>query len=166
MGLDKSTDLESIFFNYIDELKFLFFPNQWSSVFLDYSKNEILALLFLYRYKTANMTEISEYINAPLNTTTGVVGRLEKKSMVDRVRSDEDRRIVQIVLTDKAKEFINSEKEIIEYYFRKLYDSLTDEEKNAAFSIFRKVADVLHRGMDDKDTADTVTKKVKKITIE
>ncbi|MDP4091301.1 MAG: MarR family transcriptional regulator, partial [Bacillota bacterium] len=121
MEVDKGTDLESIFFNYIDELKFLFFPNKWSSVFLDYSKNEILALIYLYRYKNANMTEISEYINAPLNTTTGVVGRLEKKAMVERIRSEEDRRIVQIHLTEKAKDFLSREIEVIEYYFKKIY---------------------------------------------
>ena len=72
--------IENIIFNYIDEFKVLFFPEQWSNIFLDFSKNEILALLFLYRKKNANMTEIAEYIMAPLNTATGVIARLEKNS--------------------------------------------------------------------------------------
>ena len=80
--------IEEIIFNYIDEFKVLFFPQQWSNIFLDFSKNEILALLFLYRKKDANMTEIAEYIMAPLNTTTGVIARLEKKLMVERIRSE------------------------------------------------------------------------------
>jgi len=71
--------IESIVFNYIDEFKVLFFPEQWSDIFLDFSKNEILALLFLYRRNNVNMTEIAEYIMAPLNTATGVISRLEKK---------------------------------------------------------------------------------------
>ena len=101
--------MESTVFNYIDEFKVLFFPEQWSDIFLDYSKNEILALLFLYRRKNANMTEIAEYIMAPLNTATGVIGRLEKKLMVERIRSAEDRRIVLITLTEAAHKVIEME---------------------------------------------------------
>jgi DNA-binding MarR family transcriptional regulator len=166
MELNKGVDLEGIIFSYIDDFKFLFFPDQWSSVFLDYSKNEILALLFLYRYKTANMTEISEYIKAPLNTTTGVVGRLEKKEMIERIRSSEDRRIVQIVLTDKAKQFINKEKEIIIHYFKKVHDMLTEDEKKAAISIFGKINEVLNQGIKESKPEGGEAKKVKRIIIE
>ena len=166
MKLDKGLDLESILFSYIDELKFLFFPDKWSGVFLDYSKNEILVLLFLYRFKTANMTEISEYINAPLNTTTGVINRLERKQMVERIRSNEDRRIVQISLTDKANEFIEKEKTLIIYYFTKIYDALTENEKSAAISIIKKVTDVLNEDVNKLKNDDLEVKKIKKITIE
>ena len=157
---------ESIIFDYIDQFKFLFFPDQWSSVFLDYSKNEILALLFLYRNKTANMTEIADYINAPLNTTTGVVGRLEKKKMVERRRGNEDRRVVNIVLTKTAEEFIDQQKEFFEQYFKELYKALTEEEKGAALSIFNKVVSVLKLGKDKKSDEGKADKKVKRITIE
>lgn len=166
MMQDGNVDIENIVFSYIDEFKFLFFPDQWNSAFLDYSKNEILALLFLYRYRTANMTEISEYINAPLNTTTGVIGRLEKKEMIERTRSSEDRRIVQIILTEKAKGFINKEKEIIEYYVKKIYSILTDEEKASAMNILRKVTKVLYDGLNKARDTEAVVKKVKKINIE
>lgn len=166
MTAKEGFDFESIIFDYIDEFKFLLFPDQWSSVFLDYSKNEMLALLFLYKNKTANMTEIAEYITAPLNTTTGVVGRLEKKMMVERRRGNEDRRIVNIVLTKTAEEFINQEKKFIEYYFKEVYKTLTAEEKKAAISIFNKVVSALKRGKNDLNTTDKGTKKVKRIMVE
>ncbi|MBU5437332.1 MarR family transcriptional regulator [Tissierella sp. MSJ-40] len=164
MRLDKNESLEEIFFTYLDQFKFLFFPDQWSEIFLDHSKNEILSLLFLYRYKVANMTEISEYINAPLNTTTGVIDRLEKKEMVERIRSSQDRRVVQISLTSKAKDVIAKEKEIIEYYFRKIYKSLTEDEKKVATSIFKKVIEVLYK--ENKIDNEKDIKKIKKIEIE
>lgn len=166
MTTNEQFGFESIIFDYIDELKFLFFPDQWSSAFLDYSKNEILALLFLYRNKSGNMTEISAYINAPLNTTTGVVGRLEKKLMVVRRRGDEDRRIVNIVLTKKAEELINEEKKTIEYYFREVLNALTEEEKKAAMGIFRKVFSALKLGKNRLKEDGKTIKKVKRITIE
>lgn len=159
-------NFESIIFDYFDEIKFLFFPDQWSSAFLDYSKNELLVLLFIYRNKSANMTEISNYINAPLNTTTGVVGRLEKKLMVERKRDDGDRRVVNIVLTRKANEFIDEEKKIIEYYFREVYKALTDEERVAAMSIFNKIISILKQGESRTEEENKSVKKVKRIIIE
>lgn len=165
MRNDKGIDLEGIIFSCIDEFKFLIFPDKWNSAFMDYSKNEIMVLIFLYRSKTANMTEISKYINAPLNTTTGVVNRLEKKNMIERIRSKQDRRIVEIILTSKGSEFIDKEKDIILGFTKKIYEKLTEDEKSAAVSIFSKVRSVLMEDMHSKD-AKTSEKKIKKITIE
>jgi DNA-binding MarR family transcriptional regulator len=158
--------MESTVFNYIDEFKVLFFPEQWSDIFLDYSKNEILALLFLYRRKNANMTEIAEYIMAPLNTATGVIGRLEKKLMVERIRSAEDRRIVLITLTEAANKVIEMEKAMITKYFIEVYGRLTEEEISSALSIYNKVLGVF-RGIKNPIKEEEIpVKKLKRITIE
>lgn len=159
-------NIDALIYDYIDEFKFLLFPDQWSTVFLDYSKNEILVLLYLYRKKTANMTEISEYICAPLNTATGVVGRLEQKKMVERIRGNEDRRVVNIVLTPVAETFINEEKGLLSSYFRQIFNLLTEEEKAAGLSIVNKVVDVLKKGKEKPDKIQNMEKKVKRITIE
>lgn len=158
--------IESIIFNYIDEFKVLFFPEQWSDIFLDYSKNEILALLFLYRKKDANMTEIAEYIIAPLNTATGVIARLEKKLMVERIRSIEDRRIVLITLTDAAHKVIDKEKALITEYLIKIYGKLTEEEISSALSIYKKVLGVFREGKNLLKEEAIPVKKLKKIIIE
>lgn len=158
--------IESIVFNYIDEFKVLFFPEQWSDIFLDFSKNEILALLFLYRKKNANMTEIAQYIMAPLNTATGVVGRLEKKQMVERVRSALDRRIVLITLTETASIVVEKEKDIITKYFIKIYGTLTEEEISSALSIYRKILGVFKESKDQVKEDEIPLKKLKRIHIE
>jgi len=158
--------IENIIFNYIDEFKVLFFPEQWSDLFLDFSKNEILALLFLYRKKNANMTEISEYIIAPLNTTTGVISRLEKKLMVERIRSAEDRRIVLITLTEAANVVIEMEKAMITKYIIKIYGKLTEDEISSALSIYKKVIGVFKDGLNSVNEEEIPVKKIKKITIE
>jgi DNA-binding MarR family transcriptional regulator len=166
MSDKKDFGFETLIFDYIDQLKFLFFPDQWSNAFLDYSKNEILALLLLYRKKTVNMTEIAEYINAPLNTATGVVARLEKKLMVERLRDGEDRRIVNILLTEKAEAFIYEEKKLIGHYFTEVYEALTNEEKTAAISIVNKVISTLKQDKSKGSQEDKPVKKIKKIIIE
>ena len=158
--------IEHIIFNYIDEFKYLFFPEQWSDIFLDFSKNEILALLFLYRKKNANMTEIAEYIMAPLNTATGVIARLEKKLMVERIRSAEDRRIVLITLTGAANTVIDTEKAMITKYLIKIYGELTEDEISSALSIYKKVVGVFKDSKNSVKEEEIPIKKVKKIIIE
>ena len=158
--------IESIVFNYIDEFKVLFFPEQWSDIFLDFSKNEILALLLLYRKKDVNMTEIAEYIMAPLNTATGVIARLEKKHMVARIRSDQDRRIVLIILTDVARVVIEKEKAIIIKYIIKIYGKLTDDEISSALSIYKKVLGVFKESVNPVKEEEVPIKKLKRIIIE
>lgn len=163
--MDFTGNVENTIFSYIDEMKTLFSPDKYSDIFLEYTKNELLALLFLYRYNDANMTQIAEYINAPLNTATGVITRLEKKQMVERIRSTEDRRIVLIKLTNKAKEILEKEKNLMVNYGVKIFTLLTDEEKVAAISIYKKVVSVLK---EDKVSVDSPKneKKIKKIVIE
>ena len=158
--------IEQIIFNNIDEFKVLFFPQQWSNIFLDFSKNEILALLFLYRKKNANMTEIAEYIMAPLNTATGVIARLEKKLMVERIRSVEDRRIVLITLTEAANTVIEKEKAMITKYLIEIYGSLTPEEISSALSIYNKVLGVFKGSANQVKEEDIPVKKLRKIIIE
>ncbi|MBC8061803.1 MAG: MarR family transcriptional regulator [Clostridiaceae bacterium] len=158
--------IESTVFNYIDEFKVLFFPEQWSDIFLDFSKNEILALLFLYRKKNANMTEIAEYIMAPLNTATGVIGRLEKKLMVERIRSAEDRRIVLITLTEAASVVIEKEKAMIIKYLTKVYGILTEEEISSVLSIYKKVVGVFKESKNQVKEEESPVKNIRKISIE
>ncbi|MGV8984524.1 MarR family transcriptional regulator [Clostridium sp.] len=158
--------IEKIIYNHIDEFKVLFFPEQWSDIFLDFSKNEILALLFLYRKKNANMTEIAEYIMAPLNTATGVIARLEKKLMVERIRSAQDRRIVLITLTEVANIVIEKEKAIITKYLIDIYGTLTQEEISSALSIYKKVLRVFKECKNPVKEEELPVKKLRKIIIE
>ncbi|HEY8889552.1 MAG TPA: MarR family transcriptional regulator [Clostridium sp.] len=158
--------IEKIVFNYIDEFKVLFFPEQWSEIFLDFSKNEILALLFLYRKRNANMTEIAEYIMAPLNTATGVIGRLEKKMMVERIRSKIDRRIVLITLTQVGNVVIEKEKANIIKYITRIYEKLTEDEISAVLSIYNKVFEVFKEDTNPVKEEGLHVKKLKRIIIE
>jgi DNA-binding MarR family transcriptional regulator len=161
----ETNKIEEIIFDYIDKFKILFFPEQWSEIFLDFSKNEILALLLLYRNKKANMTEIAEYIIAPLNTATGVISRLEKKLMVERIRSVEDRRIVLITLTEAASSIIELKKAIITKYFIEIYGTLTEDEIVSALSIYNKVIGVFKERVNPVKEEIPV-RKIKKINIE
>ncbi len=159
----EANNLEKIMFNYIDQFKVLLSADTWNSILLNSTKNEVLLLLTLYRGKDINMSQIAEYLNAPLNTTTGIVSRMEKKDMVRRVRNESDKRVVTIVLTEKGLKQINDVISIFVEYGKKVLSSLTSEELTILSNVIGKVTEVLQ---DNSVANKTVAKKVRKIVIE
>lgn len=161
---DKS--LEELFFQLIDQCKFLFFPEQWNNTFLDYSKNETFTLFLVYRKGTVNMTEIADYIGVPLNTVTGIVGRLEKRGVILRERDLTDKRIVTVSMSSNGKETLKSQLNDLGHYFGLILSILTDEELNTATQIITKIFNALQDGSLLKNPEEQAVKKVKRIIIE
>ncbi len=51
-----------------------------------------------------SLSELSDRIRAQNSTVTGIVDRMEREGLAQRVRSTEDRRVVRIHLTEKGRE--------------------------------------------------------------
>ena len=49
MNKENNFDFETIVFKVVDEVKSLLSPEKWNSELLDCSKNEVLALFYIYR---------------------------------------------------------------------------------------------------------------------
>ena len=92
----KQLEMEQVLFDYMDQIKYLMSADLWGSEVLNCSKNELFVLFLLYRKESVNMTQIAEYLNVPLNTATGIVSRMEKRALLSRTRSLEDKRVVTI----------------------------------------------------------------------
>ena len=160
-----SLPIEDFIFEFIDKCKLLFFPEQWKSSFLDYSKNEIFALLFVYRKGSANMSEIADYLGIPLNTATGIISRLEKKGVIDRDRDPADKRIVTITISSEGMEFLASEIKAIGYYYNLIMESITKEEMLLLIKLIGKLLDIMSQDLSNKSDMND-NKKVRKIIIE
>ena len=158
--------IEEFMYEFIDKFKLLFYPGQWNNTFLDYSKNEIFALLFVYRKGRVTMSEIAEYIGVPLNTATGIIGRLEKRGVLNRQRDTIDKRVVTVNITPEGMEFLKNELNIISYYYNKLMDSISEEEKILLLKLIGNFLDVITQELPSKANADKQKMKARKITIE
>ena len=88
---------------FLGNIKKIFYPQDWIDLDLSFSKSELLTILYLDRYEGIIMSQIAEYINVSMSTATGIVERLVNKGYLQRERSESDRRIVVIQLTDKGK---------------------------------------------------------------
>lgn len=150
----------------IENVKKLFFPEEWISLDLKFSKSEIFTLLFLDKRHEVTMTELVEYINSPMSTATGIVDRLVRNGYVKRDRSETDRRIVILKLTEEGNRFIKNLKDIISQYLDMVLNDLTEEEKEFLAHIVIKIVNNLQRKLDNNIVEDKNMNAIKKINIE
>lgn len=162
MIFDKSS-LEETLFDWVDQVKIIISQDIWENILLNCTKNELFVLMHLYRKSDVNMTQIAEHLNAPLNTTTGIVGRMEKKDMVRRVRSDSDKRVVTIVLTEFGHKQIHDIISMFLEYGQKVMAHLNTEEIALLTSVVTKVVGLLQENPVDQPETE---KKIRKIVIE
>jgi len=156
-------DLENSIFNYIDRFKVLLSSETWENILLNSTKNEMFVLMILYRGSDVNMSQIADYLNAPLNTTTGIVSRMEKKKMLSRVRSTYDKRVVTIVLTDEGKKQITDIMALFLELGQRLFSSLDGDEMSVLLKVIDKILDIVEH---PKESKEKIQKKVRKIKIE
>ncbi|HEY2515158.1 MAG TPA: MarR family transcriptional regulator [Polyangiaceae bacterium] len=103
-----------------------------------------------------SLSDLSEKIRAQNSTVTGIIDRMEREGLVVRARSTEDRRVVNIRLTEKgariAKEIPVEPMEI----FRGALSSLTPAETRELFRILTKIArrvqTIVRRGVGEESS--------------
>ncbi len=156
-------DLENSMFDLIDQVRIVFSQEVWDNIFMNCSKNEMFVLMLLYRQADVNMTQIAEYLNAPLNTVTGIVSRMEKKEMVQRIRSQQDKRVVTIILTDFGQKQISDIINMFLKYAQMVIGSLNPNELTMMSNIVGKVIALISSNQVEIAVEE---KKLKKITIE
>ncbi|AEN88507.1 transcriptional regulator [Priestia megaterium WSH-002] len=67
--------------------------------------NEFLALHLLYKEGNHIVSEIAEHMHISNSSMTCISDRLMEREFVTRVRSQKDRRVVYLSITDKGKAF-------------------------------------------------------------
>ena len=70
---------------------------------VEMSPREVKAVLLLGGHGQMIMTDLAAALHAPLSTVTRIVDRLEDKRMVERARSEEDRRVVVVRKGEKGR---------------------------------------------------------------
>ena len=159
-------EYNELFDTLFDSFRKLLYPEEWIAIDLSVSKSEMLTLLQVDRNGEIIMSQIADYINIPMSTATGLVERLVKKGFLERTRSDSDRRIVAIRLTDKGKMLAGRMRDTVNSYIRLVFDELTEEERKILFGIFTKISGILSKRTEERDTAKTENTPLKKIEIE
>lgn len=101
---------------------------------------ELRVVEFLGSEGPRMMRELAEYLTVAVNSITSIVDSLEKKDFVRRQRSEEDRRVIRVELTEAGREIAGSLMEVNMRLFRTMLGALTEEEQDIFMVLFRKIA--------------------------
>jgi DNA-binding MarR family transcriptional regulator len=107
------------------------------------SKQELNIISIVGRRSGAIMREIAEDAQLAVSSVTPIIDKLVEKKLVKRERSDEDRRIVSVALSEKGAKIYQME---IESYMRlsaSMLAALNASEQDKFLGYFRKVASSL-----------------------
>jgi DNA-binding MarR family transcriptional regulator len=113
------------------------------NVFNTFSPQEFHVLMIVGQTGHCIMSDIADKVQLSLSSITGIVDKLEAKKIMRRNRSGEDRRIVEVVLTDEGREVYKTAMEGHLEFVRSLLNALNPHEQDVFLSLFRKIAEVL-----------------------
>lgn len=144
-----------------DALRKILYPEELIKMDLSLSKTEFMTLLQVERNGEIIMSQIADFINVPLSTATGVIERLVSKGFIERSRSESDRRIVVIRLTDDGKRLAEEIKGSLISYAGQVLNELTEEEKALLLKLVDKVVGIFSgRKTAEQDKKEIIVKKI------
>lgn len=157
MKLSES-EFEQQIYQYVDQIKDFLSHRMWENILLDCSKNEIFVLWLLYRKGEVNMSQVAEYINVPLNTATGIISRMEKRELVVRQRSEEDKRVVTIHMGEQGNlQMLSMIREILRIA-GKVLDAFQEEEVVLLFRMIQKVVQIMQEEKEQENSKPHIRK--------
>lgn len=95
----------------------------------DVTINDIHVIEAIGMEKQKNMTTVAKSLHVTTGTLTISINNLVKKKYVERVRSEEDRRVVLVSLTEKGKKAFLHHRKFHDKLVNEIVEQLSDEEK-------------------------------------
>ena len=105
----------------------------------------------LHKQGEMKITELSGKMGLSNSTVSGIIDRLEKQDIVERVRSQEDRRIVYVKLTEKYSKVHKGFDKIASEQFAIMIDSGSKEELDKVIEGLQTLKAILDRKFDKPD---------------
>lgn len=109
---------------------------------------QITAIKLLERFGDLSLSALSERMSAKNSTITGLVDRLEREGLVQRVRSTEDRRVTLIRLTGAGRGLAAEVPVTSMELFAGALHSLEPEERDQLGRLLRKMTDHVQRNVE------------------
>lgn len=88
------------------------------------------------------MRAVADHLGLAVNTMTTLADNLERKGLLKRVRSEADRRVIHVELTEAGRQASLSVLEIKARFHRELLAALTDEEQAILLVLLRKIGGI------------------------
>jgi DNA-binding MarR family transcriptional regulator len=85
------------------------------------------------------VSELSQEFFVSLSHITSVSDKLVKKNLIERKRSEMDRRVVQVDITEKGREIVEVLGVKKKEHFQRKFEHLSDEELAILLKLYKKI---------------------------
>lgn len=103
----------------------------------------------------ASHKEVAKFLNLNSSTVTGIIGRLEKKGLVSRLKATEDKRIILIHLTENGSKLLAESPELIHHQLMQKLSELPDTSLTHINNALEKLVGIM--GIDKTDASPILT---------
>jgi len=104
------------------------------------SFTQVEALKFIKKRKNPLMKEVSNHLSIAAPSLTPLIDELEKRELIKRDPSENDRRAILIMLTEKGEDFLKKILKIKTKKMHYIFNKLTKDEQIALISILEKLS--------------------------
>ena len=112
---------------------------------MDLTKTQILILFALSGGRSLNMSQLFSYLQSFKAQPKRSVSQLVKDEYVTRFRSDENRKMVYVKLTEKGNQLILQEKALVKEYLSKRFESLSKEDQELFHQSLSNILTILKK---------------------
>lgn len=127
--MDINTALNEVFVKVFKNIMSIEEREIRSDVYMDATVNDMHVIEAIGIGQPKNMTSVAKALSVTTGTLTISVNSLVKKGFVERIRSEEDRRVVLISLTEKGKNVFRVHQEFHKQLVNSIVDKLDQDEK-------------------------------------
>jgi len=111
----------------------------------DLNEKELFIIAFIGEKKSVKMSEIADYLQAPLSTLTTIVDKLVTNKFLLRYNSNDDRRVVKVELDRKGKASYKEFKNRREMMANKVLGHLSEAEQESLIANLTQLVTSIQR---------------------
>lgn len=122
-----------------EQKHFLYTKKLLEEASLELSPGQLVVLYSLFKQDNISISKLSKNVYLDNSTLTGLIDRLERAGMVQRINSPHDRRSYEIVLTEKAKSLETEIKSVMKQVETKMLRNCNEAELVMLRSILLRI---------------------------
>lgn len=112
---------------------------------LGVTPTQLMVLRKVSVHPELSVTELAERMSLGNSAVSGIVDRMVKAGLITRQRSEQDRRIFRVALTDKGGEILEKSQEALRRHLLPLID-IPEEDARELLRIHGQIIDILEQG--------------------
>jgi DNA-binding MarR family transcriptional regulator len=137
--ISKRQKIESIFSNFQNLRRALSAEGQEFHKGSGLTMTQMMVLMFIKKSGATTITEIAAKLGTTKSAATQLVDGLVEHNLIDRAQDNNDRRVVNITLSQNGQEYIHETKKKAMNRIAAVFEVLDDSELDCLESIARKL---------------------------